>query len=307
MNKLLSAFILITAAVSFPMQAAAQVEAKTNLNKGSGWGKTKAAKDLPKEITIAQFNAYYMTTRVAGGKHGNASLTRRAELNLTEETARAATDAGCAYLKAQLEAKGYTVKTDDAETLRSTKIFQKFAKKDTTAKVATGGSQYLRNKDKLDERIVTFASDITGVNLGVKGGAGYVPLALELGGKEGRLTVNFMGIIDFTEPEVKEYTSGGHDIVEVNFPPSLRMIDVLTYGQSTANYHSTREIGGKVYGGHEFKNANLAWLKEHTTDKDAVDQFVIDEQGFQAAALELFKAYIDQFVARIDELKTTGK
>ena len=105
MNKLLSICALLAAVVSFPADTAALVEAKSNLNQGGGWGKTKAAKDLPKEITIAQFNAYYMTTRVAGGTHGNASLTRRAELNLNEETARAITDAGYAYLKAQLEAK----------------------------------------------------------------------------------------------------------------------------------------------------------------------------------------------------------
>ena len=309
MNNLLSACVLLAAAVSFPTTTAAQVEAKSDLNQGSQWGKTKAVKDLPKELTVGYFNVFCMTTRVAGGKRGNASLTRRAELNLTEETARATTDAGYAYLKAQLEAKGYTVKSEDAETLRNTKTFQKYAKKDTAAKVVSGGgSQYLRDKDKVDERIVAYASQLTGVTLGPKGGAGYVPLSLELGGKEGRMTLNFLGIIDFTEPEIKEYTSGAHDVVEVTFPPSLRMIDVPAFGgQSTLNYQSTREIGGKVYGGHEFKSANLAWLKEHTTDQDQVDQFVVDEAGYQTVALELLKAYIDQFVARIDEFKTTGK
>ena len=199
------------------------------------------------------------------------------------------------------------MKTHDAETLSNTKTFQKYAKKDTSAKVGTGGSQYLRDKNKVDERIVTFANGVGGAYLGAKGATGYVPLAMELAGKEGRLSVNFMGIIDFTEPEVKKYNSGAHNVVAVNFPPSLRMIDASAYGQSTASYHSAREIGGKIYGGHEFKNTTLAWLKNHTTGQDQVDQFVVDEAGYQAAALELFKAYIDQFVARIDELKTTGK
>lgn len=309
MKKLLSAGILLAAALSFPVDTAAQVEVKSDLNQGTPWGKTKAVKDLPKELTVGYFNVFYMTTRVAGGKRGNASLTRRAELNLSEATARAITDAGYAYLKAQLEAKGYTVKSEDAETLRNTKTFQKFAKKDTAAKVITGGgSQYLRDPNKVDERIVAYASQLTGVTLGPKGGAGYVPLSLELGGKEGRMTLNFLGIIDFTEPEVKEYTSGAHDIVEANFPPSLRMIDVPAFGgQSNVNYQSAREIGGKNFGGHELKYTGAAWLKEHTTDQDAVDQFVVDEAGYQAAALELLKAYIDQFAVRVDEFKTAGK
>lgn len=308
MNKLSSACILLAAALSFPADTAAIVEAKSDLNQGSQWGKTKAVKDLPKELTVGYFNVFYMTTRVAGGTHGNASLTRRAELKLSEETARATTDAGYAYLKAQLEAKGYTVKSEDAETLRNTKTFQKYAKKDTAAKVVTGGgSQYLRDPNKVDERIVAYASQLTGLTLGPKGGGGYVPLSLELGGKEGRVTLNFLGIIDFTEPEVKKYTSGKMDVVEVTFPPSLRMIDVPAFGgQSTLNYQSTKEIGGKVYGGHEFKHAGVAWLKQQTTDQDQVDQFVVDEAGYQAAALDLLKAYIDQFVARIEDFKAKG-
>jgi hypothetical protein len=309
MNKLLSACVALAAALSFPADTAALVEAKSDLNQGSQWGKTKAVKELPKEITVGYFNVFYMTTRVASGKHGNASLARRAEFNLSEETARATTDAGYAYLKAQLEAKGYTVKSEDAEVLKNTKTFQKYAAKDTAAKVVTGGgSQHLRDKDRVDERIVAYASQLTGVTLGPKGGAGYVPLSLELGGKEGRMTLNFLGIIDFTESEVKGYTAGNMDIVEVNFSPSLRMIDVPSFGgQSTLNYQSAKEIGGKVFGGHELKYAGVSWLKSHTTDQDQVDQFVVDEAGYQAAALDLLKAYIDQFAARIEDFKAAGK
>jgi len=299
---------LLAALACLPTLATAQAEVKSPLNQGTQWGKTKAVKELPKEITVGYFNVFYMTTRVAGGKQGNASLTRRAELNLSEEAARATTDAGYAYLKAQLEAKGYTVKAEDAEVLQNTKTFQKYAKKDTAAKVVTGGgSQHLKTEDRVDEKIVAYASQLTGVTLGAKGGAGYVPLSLELGGKEGRMTLNFLGIIDFTEPVVKEYTAGAHDIVEVTFPPSLRMIDNPHYGgQSNVNYQSAKELGGKNFGGHELKNASPAWLKSHTTDQDGVDQFVVDEAGYQAAALELLKAYIDQFAERVEDFKAKG-
>ncbi|MBM3264468.1 MAG: hypothetical protein FJY97_13720 [candidate division Zixibacteria bacterium] len=88
--------------------ATAQIEIKSQLNNGTGWGNTKKFKEASNDTVVSQFNITFMTTRVAGATAGsNLKLNRvgvamRAEQDMTPDQAQAISDEAYAYFKQQL-------------------------------------------------------------------------------------------------------------------------------------------------------------------------------------------------------------
>ena len=312
--KSLVAMVLATAIAA---NAAAQIEIKSALNNGTGWGNTKKFKEAPNEITVSQFNITFLTTRVAGATAGsNLKLNRvgvamRAEQDLTPEQAQAVSDEAYAYFRQQLEAKGYTPKVHDLEALKTSKVYAKYAKKNDDASISPGGVVVVTDPNKVDERLAAHAIGVNGANLGRDPGTGYkgyTDLAMELGGKEGKLTVSIVAVVDFTEPAKKSSEMFDVAKASVSFAPSLRLIDAPQYGgQSAFNFHSASAIGGKFWGGYVWKNPDQSWLKEQERVNDGLLVYKLDPAAHKKAVLDLLRPFLDQMVERIDLAKKNGK
>lgn len=131
---------------------------------------------------------------------------------------------------------------------------------------------------------------------------------MELGGKEGRLTVSVVAVVDFTEPAKKSSEIFDVAKASVSFAPSLRLIDVPQYGgQSAFNFHSASAIGGKFWGGHIWKNPDQSWLKEQERVNDGLLVYKLDPAAHKKAVMNLLRPFLDQMVERIDLAKKNGK
>lgn len=306
---------LFLAALLLSTNLLANVKMENEINNGTGWGNTKAFKSAPKEITVGLFNLQYLTTRVAGASAGTGfskvGVSVRAELDLAEADAQAITDQAFAYLKKQLEAKGYKVNVFDAEALKNSKVFQKISKKDSAAVVSLGGTSRITDKNKVDERINTYANGVPGAYLGTNPGQGYTQLAMEMGGANGVLSVNLVGVIDFTEAVTKASDANmldDYNRVSVAFAPTLRLIDNPQFGgQSSLNFNSSKAIGGKVFGGNIYKYDARDWIKQDGMNADSIWQYHIEPEAYKKAVSAMLKAYIDQLIARVEEAHTSGK
>ncbi|MBM3264469.1 MAG: hypothetical protein FJY97_13725 [candidate division Zixibacteria bacterium] len=199
----------------------------------------------------------------------------------------------------------------DLEALKASKIYAKYAKKNDDASIASGGVVVIKDPNKVDERLAAHAIGVNGANLGRDPGPaykGYTDLAIELGGKEGKLTTSIVAVVDFTESKAKGTEIFDVASASVSFNPSLRLIDVPQYGgQPSFNFHSSGAVGGKFWGGHVWKNPDESWIKEQERVNDGLLVYKIDPVAHKKAVMDLLKPFLDQMVERIDMAKKDGK
>lgn len=256
------------------------------------------------EIHIAQFAVWYKTSR--GDAETVAQITARSEFDLTEEDALAVTDRARAYLKAQLESKGFVAKAPTTEEIEGTKTYKKFLKKGGGTAVNYGGTYHARNEARHNERIGTFATGVTGMYLGSHAGAGdYGKVAHEVAGKEGRLSLNVITHFDYSVTEAGEIKSEGK--VALAFVPRLRLWDDINsyLGQTTFNFHNNKKVGTRIYGGQELVYEGDEWVDVDLGD-DGVFYFKNKPEQFKEAAFALLREYMDQVVARVETAKAKG-
>lgn len=298
--------LLILFASTLPSDALVKIE--SSLNKGQKIGKFGDIKKAPKEIYISQFCVWYRTWRQSDGKD-NTSIVMRRELGLSEQTALEITNAGLAYLQAQLEAKGYAISVFDSTAVTEAKTYKKYyEKKDNDAGINMGNVAYYHQPEDNpnDHRIGTWAEGVVSAYLGHKAQGGhYGALSHELGGKEGKISLSFTVNIDFLRWEVSHTSNYVHQ----NAVPELRLMDDILLGQTLFGYHTNKKGGGKIYGGHNYINDDGSWLVDQVSQDEGntVANWVIDDEAFKAAAVELLKTYIDELVPKIDESKMKGK
>ena len=306
MKTIISSFaVLALIASNLP----AEVEVVREVDEGQKMGKTKLLKEAPMEIYIGQFAVWYLASRADRVEHGEASIAARSEFDLSEEVAFAATNRARAYLQEQLESKGYVVKTHTLEEIENTKTYKKYLKKGGGTAANLGGTYYARNESRHNERIGTFADGVTSIYLGSHAQAGhYGKLAHEIAGKEGRLTLNIVTHLDYSLSEKKGYSRAGTDYVELKFVPHLRLLDDINayLGQSTFNFHNNKKVGTRIFASQELVYKGEEWLGEHVLGEDEITYFKMDPAGFEEAAFELLKTYMDQLVARVVQAKAKG-
>lgn len=281
----------------FGLNAQENVKIESSVNNGTKMGNMKLLANAPKEIFINQFCVWYRTARQDEG-----NLIRwRMELDLTESTALEITNEGFLYLKSQLESKGYTVHAYDRDVIESTKTFIKFKKKDSSADVTNGTFYSHRADNPNDYRIGTWAEGVNTTYLGAAAAAGhYGMLAHELGGKEGKLSLSILSVIDFMEWDIAGKENDYEKTETMEAIPTLRLYDEPIFGQTYFAFHNSSKSGSKLYGGNEYIYSNNNWIGSKKEQDEDVHTWVIDTENYKAACLSLVKTYIDELVDRIE-------
>lgn len=266
----------------------------------------KGIEKAPKtDIYIGNFSVTYKMQKQQNAQTQEAKLflRHRVEIDLTEKEALAITDKGYQYFKSELEKIGFNVKTYDMEAIKASRTFSKASKKDEAANTSSGATFFAKPKDINQWAIGTYATGVNTCYLGSSaGGLNYAGLNCELGGKEGKLVINFDASIDFIDWEESSKESAGNKTVTLSSSKDLQL-NGNGYSSTFSHYTITKpEI--HIFGGGEYHNKDVSWVAEEIKNNEDVTIWKLNKENYSNASFELIKAYVDEIVNVIKASKS---